>query len=304
MRLSPSLHVLLTLAVGASTGLGTSIFDDFNDGNDTSPRWTFIDVTDQGTGGLGSRGFGPDNMRYQLNGPATASVRADFNLVDGEVRCEMSNWNPSVPAGSSVGLLARFNPNTLSGYFLSIDADGSPNLNLVKLVNGVAADGQGGPTKTYSATSTYILQLVLAGGQLTSRIFEKGETENILIDEFVWTDPSPFTSGLTGLLVANDDFPSNLASTTAMFDNFLATDGNVSQPVITNPTIVGEDFQLTFGTEPGRTYAVESTATLPTQVWQLVTTVAPKTAAGTETTTDQLTGGNRYYQVRVVDDSP
>lgn len=304
MSFSSTLYPLALVTLGASTGLGTTIFDNFDDGNDTNPAWLFIDVTDQGSGGIGTRGFGPDNKRYQLSGPATASIRPDFNIVDGEVRCEMSNWNASVSVGSSVGILARFTRASLSGYFLSIDADGSPSLSLVKLVGGSPVDGQSGSTKNYEASKTYILQLIIAGAQLTSRIYEKATPENILIDEFVWTDPSPFAAGVTGLLVANDEFPENFESATAMFDNFFATDGNVSQPAITAPTIVGEDFQLTFTTEPGRTYAVEYKDVITTPLWQELTTFAPKPAAGNETVSDPLTAGNRFYQVRVVDDSP
>jgi hypothetical protein len=290
--------------LAASTGLGTTIFDDFNDGNDTSPQWNFRDVSDQGGGGLGSRGFGPDNQRYQLNGPASVSVRADFILTDGEVRCEMSGWNPSVPVGSSVGILARFNADTLSGYFLSIDADGSPNLNLVKLVGGVPSGGTGGPTKAYDPSKTYILQLLAAGAELTCRVYEKGSPANILIDEFVWTDPSPFTSGVTGLLVANDDFPASLASATAIFDNFLATDGLVAEPTLSNPGLAGENFQLSFGAEPGRTYVVESKRAVTDPQWEPVSTIPPKPLAGVEAASDPLAEGLRIYQVRVVDDSP
>ncbi len=292
------------VSLGVSTGLGTTIFDDFDDGNDTNPAWTFIDVTDQGTGGLGTRGFGPDNKRYQLSGPATASIRADFILVDGEVRCEMNNWNANVSVGSSVGILARFTPTTLSGYFLSIDADGSPNLNLVKLVNGQPADGVSLPTKNYLPAKTYILQLITAGAKLTCRIFEKGTTENTLVDEVEWTDPSPFAAGVTGLLVANDVFPENFESATAMFDNFFATDGVVTQPTITNPAVAGEDFELTFGTEPGRSYAVESKSSVTEPTWEPVVSFGPKPLAGTQTASDPLILGNRIYQVRVIDDSP
>lgn len=304
MNLPSSFKLLVLVSLGATTGLGTTIFDDFDDGNDSSPPWTFIDVTNQGAGGLGTRGFGPDNKRYQLSGPATASIRGGFNFTDGEVRCELLNWNPSVAAGSSVGLLARFSPATLSGYFLSIDADGTPNLNLVKLVNGADAGGQGGPTKAYDPSLTYILQLIAEGAQLTCRVYEKTLPENTLIDEFVWTDPNPFAAGATGLLVVNDNFPEAFESTTAMFDNFFATDGNVTPPTITNPAIVGEDFQLTFGAEPGRTYAVESKSAVTDPTWEGVTVFGPKPLAGPETASDALAVGPRIYQVRVVDDSP
>lgn len=304
MSLSSTLYPLALVTLGASTGLGSSIFDNFDDGNDTNPAWLFIDATNQGSGGLGTRDFGPDNNRYRLSGPATASVRTGYNFLNGEVRCEVSNWNPNVAAGTSVGILASFDPVTFSGYFLSIDADGSPNLNLVRLENSAVDGGETGPTKNYDAGKTYILQLIVARPKLTCRVYEKVTPENILIDEFEWSDPTPHPTGLTGLLVVNDAFPGNLESATAMFDNFFATDGDVRQPTLTNPTIVGENFQLTFATEPGRTYALEYKDVITTPLWNELTTIAPKPAAGNETASDPLTAGNRFYQVRVVDDSP
>ena len=304
MRLSLTIHPLLLLGLCTAVGQGATIFDNFNDGNDTSPLWTFIDVTDQGGGGIGSRGFGPNNLRYQLSGPATASVRTDFTIVDGEVRSEISNWNPSVSVGSSVGILARFDPNTLSGYFLSIDADGSPNLNLVKLVNGQPAGGSEGLPKVYNANGTYILQLLVAGAKITGRIYEKGSPANTLVDEVAWTDPSPFTAGVTGCLVANDEFPESFTATTALFDNFLATDGTVARPTLSNPCIVENAFEVNFGTEPGRPYLLEYKNSITDLNWSSLTLFAPESTAGTKTATDPLTGGNRFFQIRVVDDSP
>jgi len=304
MSLKSFLNPLVLVTLGASTSLATTIFDDFEDGNDTSPQWVFRDVSDQGSGGLGSRSFGPDGKRYQLSGPASVSVRPDFGFNNGEVRCELSSWNPSVAAGSSVGLLARFNPDNLSGYFLSIDADGSPNLNLVKLVNGMPNDNADGPTGTYNPGSTYILQLIADGAQLTGRIYEKGASGNTLLDEVTFTDPNPLPAGLTGLLVANDIFPNSVESTTAIFDNFFATDGNVAQPTISNPTVAGENFRLTFGREAGRTYAVESKVSVTDPEWANVATVGPTPVAGPETASDPLGGGLKIYQIRVVADGP
>lgn len=299
MKLSLTLPSLALLSLGICQGLATTIFDDFDDGNDTTPPWTFIDVSQ----GAGSRNFYTDNKHYQLIGPASASIRQDFTIRDGEVRCEINSWNPSVGTGSSVGILARFDPTTLSGYFLSIDADGSPNLNLVKLVNGQPLNGAGltGPTKTYTQ-GTYIFQMILQGAKLTCRIYSKG-TPNTLIDEFVWTDPSPFNSGVTGLLVANDKFGSNFDPTFAVFDNFYATDGLVSQPIIVRPTLTTTDFQFAFGTVPGRSYIVESKKDLLQANWDQVTTYGPLSVDTTRTVIDPLESGNKFFRVRVADNS-
>lgn len=286
------------IPLGISSLQATTVFDNFDDGNDTLPPWTFVDPSQ----GAGSKDFGPDNKHYRLSGPAVASVRSDFIMSDGEVRSDITAWNPSVSVGSSVGIVARFDPTTLSGYFLSIDADGTPNLNLVKLVNGAPVDGDGGPTKTLNAGSTYILQLVMNGAELTSRLYAKG-SPNTLVDEFVWTDPSPFASGVTGLLVANDVFPGSAESATAIFDNFYASDGYLNSPVIMRPTLANGNFQFAFGMGPGRTYVVESKKDLLDMVWSLITNYGPESTDSTKTPVDPLENGNKFYRVRVQDNA-
>lgn len=286
------------IPLGISSLQATTVFDNFDDGNDTLPPWSFVDPSQ----GAGSKDFGPDSKHYRLTGPAVASVRADFIMADGEVRSDITAWNPSVSVGSSVGIVARFDPMTLSGYFLSIDADGSPNLNLVKLVNGVPADGDGGPTLTLNAGSTYIMQLVLKGAEITSRLYAKG-SPNTLVDEFVWTDSSPFANGVTGLLVANDVFPGSAEAATAMFDNFFANDGRVNSPNIVRPTVANGNFQFAFGIEPGRVYVVEAKKAVTDTVWSLITSFGPEPTDSTMTPVDPLENGNKFYRIRVQDNT-
>ena len=268
-------------AFGMSLGLASAetIFDNFDDGNDTSPEWTFADVSQ-----AGSRGFGTDNKKYQLTGPATASLRADFTFVDGEIRSDMTGWSPNVAVGTSMGILCRFNPAVNSGYFLSIDADGSPTLALIKFAPGGASStvGQGVPL-AYDFAKNYILQLIATGPQFTCRIYEKGATTNTLKDEFTATDGnSPYTAGLTGYLVGNDDFPNSFAAATAIFDNFFATDGVVARPTLAAPVKNGAQIQSSFNREAGRPYVVEFKTDLGATLWTELATVAPKPLAGTE----------------------
>ena len=274
-------NLVSAIAFGMSLGLASAetIFDDFDDGNDTSPEWTFADVSQ-----AGSRGFGPDNKKYQLTGPATASLRVDFTFVDGEIRTDMTGWNPNVAAGTSMGILCRFNPADNSGYFLNIDADGSPALALVKLAPGGAPTTIGqGVALAYDPAKNYILQLIATGPQLTCRIYEKGATANTLKDEFTVPDStSPYVAGLTGYLVANDAFPENNLAATAIFDNFFATDGVVARPTLAAPVKNGAQIQSSFNREAGRPYVVEFKTDLGATLWTELATVAPKSLAGTE----------------------
>jgi hypothetical protein len=297
--MSTKTHFLSATAFGLSLGLATAttIFDDFNDGNDTSPRWEFSDLT----GALGTRGFGPNNDVYRLTGPATVSVRADLNFVDGEVRSDMTAWNPNVAAGTSMGILFRFNPANNAGYFLSIDADGTPAVALIKFAPGGAPStlGQGSLPVTYDPAKNYILQVIAAGAKFTCRIYEKGAAANTLLDEFVVTDSnSPYAGGLTGYLVANDDFPNNVVAAAATFDNFFATDGQVAQPVLATPTVPAGQLTSSFVREAGRPYVVEFKTDLNVATWQVLANIAPKPLAGTEPVVSPTSDPMRAIRVK------
>ncbi|HAV65580.1 MAG TPA: hypothetical protein DCY13_24790 [Verrucomicrobiales bacterium] len=282
--------------------MAATIFDDFNDGNDTSPQWTRVDPT----GALGSwtvvNPSGTDG-KYVLSGPATASLRTDYVFGNGEVRGELTNWNPGLATGSIVGLLLRFQAQTLSGYFLGINADGSPTLSLIKLVNGVDVNtGQDGPVLAYDPGKTYIIQALATGLEITCRIFEKGVSGNTLVNEFTWTDANTpnYPTGSTGLLVANNDFPDNLAAANATFDNFLVTDGVVGQPQLFGAAKV--DTQISFGltVEAGRSYAIEYKGSVDDPNWLSLLTVTPAVQQGVRTVTDSLGSPMRIYRARVL----
>ena len=55
MKISTSLYLGLGVLLSVSPISATTIFDDFNDGEDTSPPWTLIDVSDMLSGPLVNR---------------------------------------------------------------------------------------------------------------------------------------------------------------------------------------------------------------------------------------------------------
>lgn len=287
----------LGLSVALTSTRGETIFDDFNDGNDTSPGWMFIDPAGNN---LATRSF-PNGNSCRLNGPAAASVRPDFVFTDGEVRVELTDWN-SISVGSSVGMLVRFQGNN-SGYFLSLDLDGdgtSMRLSLVKLVQGAdLGAGAEGALINYDPGKVYILQTVAAGAQLICRIFEKGASGNVQLDSFTWTDDSgPYLAGATGLLVANNDFPDSLAAAAATFDNFLATDGEIAQPVITNLFRDGDNLWFGVVAEAGRPYVVEYQTDLNSTEWQLLASIPQSSHPDTWPILSQFQPDNRFFRVK------
>jgi hypothetical protein len=140
----------------------------------------------------------------------------------------------------------------------------------------------------------------MEGAELTCRVYQKNSTENTLLDEFTWTDPNPIATGVSGLLVANDEFPDSLETATALFDNFFATDGQLPAPVITRPTVVGENFQFAFTAEAGHPYRVDYKPEADGAIWTALTELSPEPATRARTVQDPLTPDRRYYRVEAL----
>lgn len=285
----------LGLVLSATLGSATTIFDDFNDGENGTPQWIQVDAGAQ-IGAGGSISYGPGNNEYQLTGAALASARPGFVITDGTARVELTDWNPSVSGGSSVGLVIRFAPETLSGYFLSIDLDASPNLNLVKLAGGAPGINAAGPTKLYDLGKSYILEAIASGNTITGTVYEKDGDTVTQFDQVVLVDNSPHAAGLCGLLVANDAFPNSTAAARATFDNFFATDGTVAQPTLVNPSVVDGLFTFGVSGEAGRPYLVEFRENLENAAWMPLTNFPAMSVPGTSTVTDGAAEPQRFYR--------
>jgi len=295
------MKILNLFSIGLGLGLGvtvvsaTTIYDDFNDGEDSSPAWVLIDASGLQGGPAGERTFGLSNTEYRLHGAALASVRGDFTLQDGIARVELKQWDSAVSGGSSVGLVVRFTPGTLSGYFISIDFDGSPSLNLVRLDGGVPGVSSGGLNKTFDPSKTYILEAETAGTLITGRVYEKDGDAVTLFDQVSFTN-SGYAAGVCGLLVAQDSFPSSFAPSDATFDNFFATDGVVEQVAMGNLEIVGDQFRFRVGAEPGRPYLIEYKADWEFAPWTVLTNFSPMSLPGSNLVTDTGFQLRRFYR--------
>ena len=288
--------------LGVSSGSAETIFDDFNDGEDSNPPWTLIDASALRGGPPGERTFGSDNMQYRLRGAALASIRTDFVLQNGTVRVELNEWVEVVEGDSSIGLFVRFQQD-LSGYFMSIDLDGSPQLNLVRLDNGAPTDfndtGENG--LTLNPANTYILEAEATGSNIAGRLYEKvGETVT-LVDDVLLVDTA-YPAGLTGLLVANNNFGTQFAPGDATFDNYFATDGNIAQPELANSAQEGQD--VTFGVqgEAGREYTVEYKDSVDAVSWSVLTTLPPSPFTAPRSILDSADQPQRIYRASTPED--
>jgi hypothetical protein len=301
MKRSISFFLGLGILLGVSTGSAETIFDDFNDGEDTNPPWSLIDVSALLMGPPGERTFGSENDQYRLSGAALASLRNDFIMEDGIVRVELKAWAADVTGGTSVGLLLRFQ-QSLSGYFMSIDFDGSPQINLVRLDNGGPSDSNAtGQSLEYNQANTYILEAEATGDQIVGRVYEVvGETVT-LFDEVTLTDAT-YAAGPSGLLVANNSLPAQFDPGDATFDNFFATDGNVAAPELVNVETV--DANLTFGVkgEPGREYTVEYQPSVETIEWTVLTTIPRSPFSETNLVVEPTGQTTRIYRASTPED--
>lgn len=301
MKVSTSFCLGLSFWLGVSVGSTATIFDDFDDGEDASPAWTLVDASLFAGGPAGERSFGPGDNQYRLLGAALASARLDLVLQDGMVRVDLMEWNPSVSGGASVGILARFNPETLSGYFMSIDFDGSPSVNLVRLDGGVPGDSAGGLTKIYDQAKTYTLEVRAQGTTITGRVYENDNGTATLFDEVVLTDTT-YGAGFTGLLSAQDSFPTSVVPGDATFDNFFATDGVIAQPELVDATLIDGSVGFGVTSEPGRTYTVEYRNGVDEAVWNVLTEFGPKPLAGINVVVDPAGLPGRIYRASTPED--
>ena len=189
----------------------------------------------------------------------------------------------------------------MSGYFVSIDFDGSPSLTLVRLDAGVAGDDVTGQTLNYNQANSYILEVECTGSTFVGRVYEKVGDTVTLFDEVTATDGT-YTAGPTGLLVAQDNFPQSTVPGDATFDNFFATDGVVAQPKLVNTT--NGDGNLTFGVEgePGREYTVEYKSDVANGSWSTLTTLPASPFTDPQSVIDPANQPGRIYRASTPED--
>ena len=221
MRCVVSFIAVVCLLYPASF-FAAEISDDFSSGS--TAAWTFRDLYSGGSAQI-------VNQQYVVSTGIGAAFRPDLTLGDGTYRVDLANWNTS-PPNHSFGVTFRYDNTTVSGYALTLDSDGSPNLSFLKFAGGTLTGSHDGATISTGLNpfnEDYILQVLAQGSTFTGSLYARGTMT--LLDTLTWSDPD-FTSGYGGLLVADDAVagggsPSVVAVT---FDNFFVSTEIVPVP--------------------------------------------------------------------------
>ena len=258
------------------TSAGLTIFDNFNDGNDTTPAWTRLDpLSAFGAGGTWSF---PGGNSYRMQAPQTPNValgpgRAASILAgsydDFYESVDILAWNDNVR--EAFGLLARVTTpglGTTSGYLFSYER-GDPNDPAAGDLDISRVDGEAphGLTTTGSdkvhlqAGKQYRLAFIGAGGNFTGNLYELPDTSNP-IRSITATD-STYESGQAGLVVANNNTPSYAGAVDVTFDNFLVT---TAEPRLS----ISLSGIITIIIWPRIPFALQSSPSLTSPVWTTI----------------------------------
>ena len=285
----------------ALTGGAASISDNFDDGNDTAPTvaWQRYNPVSDATGGalsLGTWTF-PGGHTYRLQtqaspdpgtvGQARIGSFAPGTFTNFYVAADVVNWDATVH--QIIGVLARVGnvgPGQTSGYLFDWDS-GNPasstagDMDIVRLDNEIPTDLDAntyvGHDSVHLETGhSYRFVFMGMAGTFRGQVYDLTNTVVPIVDYGV-TDPgydpkaSDHVSGLTGLIVANNDSAQDGAAD-ATFDNFLATDGpllSASFPLLS--VSKSPQGSVSVSWPLGGTYTLQSSPTLTAPAWTSLT---------------------------------
>jgi len=258
------------------TSAGLTVFDNFNDGNDTTPAWTRLDpLSAFGAGGTWSF---PGGNSYRMQAPQTPNValgpgRAASILAgsydDFYESVDILAWNDNVR--EAFGLLARVTTpglGTTSGYLFSYER-GDPNDPAAGDLDISRVDGEtphslpttGSDKVHLQAGKQYRLAFIGAGDKFTGNLYELPDTSNP-IRSITATD-SAYASGQAGLVVANNNTPSYAGAVDVTFDNFLVT---TAEPRLS----ISLSGIITIIIWPRIPFALQSSPSLTSPVWTTI----------------------------------
>lgn len=256
----------LTVAGLATSTLGQTISDDFNDGNDSG--WTRYDTIATAAGAAqGTWTFPGGGYRMQaaaspapgVLGPArVGSVRSEV-YTDFYIAVDVVNWNDTID--QSFGPFARLTNiglGTTKGYVMTYQAGGK-DIDITR-ITGEAAErsvrDNGDGDVALEVGKSYRFVFMGKGALLTARVYELPNVTTPIV-EISGTDTEPYTSGVNGLLVYdNSDDASSIADAT--FDNYYASD--VEPPLLQMTDLSFGDWMLTWPSEASQFVLQTATA--------------------------------------------
>jgi hypothetical protein len=264
------------------TSTGPTVFDNFNDGNDTSPApaWQHYDPMLQAGNPTGGTWTFPGGNSYRIQAlpspnPATFSQgRAGsvlpYNYTDFYESVDVTAWDDTIH--QVFGVLARVTTpglGTTAGYLFSYDR-GNPasstagDMDIIRLVNEfpVGLTVTGADSIHLQTNKQYRFVFMGTGGNLTGQVYELPNTSTPIIN--MTASDTDYTSGSPGLLVANNNSPTYEGPGDATFDNFLAT---TAEPRLT-ANLAGGVVTVTWPLIP---FTLQSATTLSPPSWTSVT---------------------------------
>ncbi len=288
-----------------------TVFDNFNDLNDTNPPWDHYDPL--GTSPLGpdvgfpSASFITSNANYRIYAPAPpvpdyGPARAGSFLHgavydDFYVSADLIDFDDTVR--QAFGVAARINTpglQTTGGYLFSWEPGGGtlPGTNNGDLDISVLIDES--PTSQIETTNSnlhlergksYRFVFMGQGTNFEGQVYELPDTTHPLI-RLPANDPTnTYPSGQVGLVVASGTSDPTIPGD-ATFDNFLVT---TAEPVLT-VTQSGGSVVLTWPFIP---YRLQSSPSLSTPAWTDVATGI--TVSGGEFTYSTAPTGAQYFRL-------
>jgi hypothetical protein len=264
------------------TAQGPTIFDNFNDANDTAnPPWDHYDPI----GGLTAApaSFLLTNGGYRIYSPAPASPAAgparagsflrDAHYTDFYVAVDVLDFDDTVR--QAFGIAARINTpglQTTGGYLFSWEPGSGtlPGTNNGDLdISALIDETPVGQLETNSSGlhlergKSYRFVFMGKGFDFEGQVYELPDLYNPLIRLFATDLNALYPSGRVGLITASQG--STSVPGDATFDNFLATTAEPRLSVTSSPGLV----RLSWPLIP---YRLESSPSLTTPVWTTVAT--------------------------------
>jgi hypothetical protein len=271
------MSLLLTVAVAPSAG-AVSWFDDFNDGNaeDGNPvTWTFNELgATPGTYDASSGDYILSNADgADENSSLLPTVNVDF--TDVYVRTQAAVLPGMLPdqVGGTVGVVARWDPLSISGY-AAILSNGA-HLELLRVEGGNPIDIAEVDSLPIDTLTDAIIELNVVGDQFSVFLWRPGEPKPS--EPTVTATDTVFTSGRAGLLFnENDDAVQGVfrfagAQDTPFVDALAGdfnNDGSVDAAdyVVWRKNLGGQDDYNLWRTNFGRTAGAGAAASLTSVV--------------------------------------